>query len=66
MAEIHADMTIEEILEIKPHAKSLFFEYGIFSENAAVQSMETVREACTSHHLDEERMGELMEKLEAL
>lgn len=66
MPEIHADMKIDEVLEIKPHAKSLFFEYGIFSENSAVQSMETVREACASHHLDEEKMGELLEKLEAL
>ena len=66
MQEIHADMKIDEILEIKPHAKSLFFEYGIFSENANVQSMETVREACASHYLDEEKMGELLEKLKSL
>ncbi len=66
MAEIHPDMTIDEVLEVKPHAKELFFEYGILSENKSIQSMETVREACSSHNLLEERMSELIEKLEAM
>ncbi|MFC1733517.1 DUF1858 domain-containing protein [candidate division KSB1 bacterium] len=66
MAEIHADMTIDEVLEVKPHAKEIFFEYGVFSENAAVQSMETVREACESHGMDEDKINELMAKLESL
>ena len=66
MPEIHADMTIDEVLEIKPHAKDLFFEYGILSEGAAVQSMETVREACAAHKMEEEKMEELIEKLQAL
>ena len=63
MPEIHADMTIGEILEIKPHAKDLFFSYGIFSENSKIQSMETLREACEAHGLDENEIDELVEKL---
>ena len=66
MPEIHADMKIDEILEVKPHAKPLFFEYGIFSENTDVQSMETLREACATHNLPEEKINEMLEKLEAL
>jgi len=63
MPEIHADMTIGEILEIKPHAKDLFFSYGIFSENSKIQSMETLWEACEAHGLDENEIDELVEKL---
>jgi len=63
MPEIHADMTINEVLVIKPHAKDLFFSYGIFSENSKVQSMETLREACEAHGLDDNEIDELVEKL---
>jgi len=63
MPEIHADMKINEVLEIKPHAKDLFFRYGIFSENSKVQSMETLREACEAHGLDDNKIDELVEKL---
>jgi hypothetical protein len=63
MPEIHPDMTISEILEIKPHAKDLLFDYGIYSENENVLSMETIREACENHGMDENEVDELVEKL---
>ena len=66
MAELHPDMTLHEVLEIKPTAKDLLFEYGVLSENLNIESMETVQEACTAHGLDEEKMEELLEKLQAL
>lgn len=66
MPEIHTDMTLHEILEIKPNAKELLFEYGVLSENLNVESMETVREACSAQEMDEDKVEELMEKLEAL
>ena len=66
MAELHPDMTLHEVLEIKPTAKDLLFEYGVLSENLNVESMETVRGACTAHGLSDEKMEELVEKLEEL
>ncbi len=66
MADIHADMTLDEVLEVKPHAKELLFEYGLFSENAIVQSMETLREAASSHGMDDEKFNELIEQLETI
>ena len=63
MAEIHADMTMNEILEMKPHAKDLFFSFGIYSENSKIESMETLREACEAHGLDENDVDDLVEKL---
>lgn len=66
MPEIHADMTMEDILEMKPVAKDIFFEYGILSENEVIRSMETVGEACVAHGLDEEVIEKLIEKLELL
>ena len=66
MPEIHADMTLHEILEIKPNAKELLFEYGVLPENLNMESMETVQEACSAHEMDEAKMEELMEKLKTL
>jgi len=63
MPEIHADMKVAELLEIKPHAKNLLFDYGIYSENSKVQSMETLREACEAHGLASEEIDKLVEKL---
>ncbi|MBU1017573.1 hypothetical protein KKA33_00925 [Patescibacteria group bacterium] len=66
MPELHPDMTLHEVLEIKPHAKDLFFEYGLLSGNLNVESMETVRGACTAHGLSDEKMEELVEELKSL
>ncbi len=66
MPELHPDMTLHEVLEIKPRAKDLLFEYGVLSENRHIESMETVRGACTSHGLSDERVEELVEELKAL
>jgi len=66
MPELHPDMTLREILEIKPNAKRLFFEYGVLSENRNVESMETVREACEARGLTDEKMEELVEALKTL
>ena len=66
MPEIHPDMTLHEVLEIKPYAKEFLFEYGVLSENAAVESMETLQEAASAHGLSDEKMNELIEKLEEL
>jgi len=63
MPEIHADMTIDEVIEIKPFAKDILFDYGIYSENSKVQSMETIREACEAHGLSAEDIDGLIEKL---
>ena len=59
-------MTIEEVLEAKPHAKELLFEYGLFSENASVQSMETLAEAANAHNMPKDKLKELVSLLEAL
>ncbi len=66
MPDIHPDMSLEKVLEIKPQAKRLFFEYGILSENQKVESMETVRGACDAHGLTDEKMEELVEELKTL
>lgn len=63
MPEIHPDMTLTELLEIKPHAKDLLFEYGVYSENSKILSMETLREACETHHMRAEDIDKLVEKL---
>jgi len=63
MPEIHADMTVVEVLELKPHAKNLLFDFGIYSENSKVQSMETIREACEAHGMSAEDIDGLIEKL---
>jgi len=63
MPEIHADMTITEVLEIKPHAKDLLFDYGIYSENSKVLSMETIREACEAHGMSSDDIDGLIDKL---
>lgn len=66
MADIHADMTIDEVLEAKPHAKDLLFEYGLFSEREAVRSMETIREAADAHGLSEDKVEALINTLKNL
>lgn len=66
MPDIHPDMSLEKVLDVKPQSKSLFFEYGILSENQNIESMETVRGACAAHGVDEEKMEELVEKLKSL
>lgn len=66
MPELHPDMTLHEVLEIKPRAKDLLFEHGVLSENQGIESMETVRGACTAHGLSDEKMEELIEELKAL
>ncbi|MBN2096218.1 hypothetical protein JW752_02345 [Candidatus Peregrinibacteria bacterium] len=66
MPELHPDMTLRQVLEIKPHAKDLLFEYGLLSENRSVESMETVREACTAHGITGKKIEELVEKLKTL
>ncbi len=66
MPELHPDMTLHEILEIKPRAKDILFEYGVLSENLNVESMETVRGACIAHGLSDEKVEELVDKLKNL
>lgn len=66
MPNTHSDMTIGDILNIKPKAKEIFFEYGILSENKEVLAHQTLREVCNSHGLTEEKTEEIVQKLRVL
>jgi len=66
MSNIHTDMTIGDILRVKPKAKEIFFEYGILSESKEVLAHETLREVCDLHGLSEDQTLEVIEKLKAL
>lgn len=63
MPEIHLDMPVYEILEIKPHAKDLLFEYGLLSEGENVQSLQTLQEAASARGMEDDRFEEMVEKL---
>lgn len=66
MPNTHSDMTIVDILKIKPKANEVFFEYGILSENKEILAHETLREVCNTHGLTEEQTEEVVQKLRVL
>ena len=61
--EIHADMTIMEVLQAKPAAAEVFQEMGMHCLGCAMARGETVGQAAEVHGHD---VNEIIEKINAI
>lgn len=66
MNRLHHDMTLNDILKMKPTARGILFEYGLYSENHQIRGHETLQEAARADGLSDDQIDEIMEKLRAL
>ena len=66
MAELHADMTVRDILRANPKAKEILFEHGVLIDNDGQRAHESLGEVCASHHLSEKAVAEVVKELNIL
>lgn len=60
MTKIHADMTIKEILEIKPEARQILLDYGLTCAGCELGDFETLEEGAAGHGLTENEVQEMV------
>ena len=66
MTDLHADMTLKDILVANPKAKEILFEYGILLDNDRVRAHESLGEIAAAHNLSERTLEDLVKKLNVL
>ena len=57
---------IAEIIEKKPEAAKIMFEYGLHCIGCRVAAWESLEEGCKVHGLDEKKIDEMLKKINAL
>ena len=63
MKKFSKDMTIKEILEIKPDACKVLMNYGLGCAHCELGAVETLEEGCRGHGLASNEIDELVELL---
>lgn len=61
---INRDMTIYEVLQIKPGCEEVMFQFGMHCLGCAIAREETIGEAAAAHGIDEAAFIEALEKFE--
>lgn len=64
--KISKDITIKAILDIKPDAHKILHDFGLGCAHCELGSVETLEEGARGHGLNDEEIGELVEKIKAL
>lgn len=64
--KITKDMAIAEIIEKKPDSAKIMFEYGLHCIGCRVAAWESLEEGCKVHGLDEEKINEMIKKINRL
>jgi len=63
--QITPDMTISQIIIIKPNTAKIFKEYGLHCATCSVSAIETLHEGCSGHGLSEKEIQDLTVLLNA-
>ena len=63
---ITKDMPIAEIIEKKPEAASIMFEYGLHCIGCRVAAWESLEEGCKVHGIEGEKLDEMLKKINEL
>jgi len=63
---ITKDTAIAEIIEKKPEAAQIMFEYGLHCIGCRVAAWESLEEGCKVHGLDENKVDEMLKKINEL
>ncbi len=63
---ITKDMPIAEIIEKKPEAAKVMFEYGLHCIGCRVAAWESLEEGCKVHSIDESKVDEMINKINKL
>lgn len=63
MTELHADMTLRDILRANSKAKDVLFEFGVLVDNDRLKSHETLAEVCAAQNLSPQKVEELVRRL---
>lgn len=66
MTELHADMTLLDILRANPKAKEILFENGVLWDNDRLKAHETLGEICAAHHLSDRTVAEIVKRLNVI
>ena len=66
MTDLHADMTLHDILRANPKAKDILFEYGVLVDNDRVKAHESLGEVCAAHNLSKRQVEEVVKSLNVL
>ncbi len=64
--KITKNMTIKEILKLKPKACNILMSYGLKCAHCELGAVGTLKEGCRGHGLSENEVITLVEKLEEL
>jgi len=66
MAELHADMTVRDILKANPKARDILFEHGVLIDIDRLKAHESLGEICAAHHLSDRSVAEVVRELNVL
>jgi len=66
MTDLHADMTLRDILAANPKAKEILFEYGVLIDIDRVKKHESLGEVCAAHNLSNRTVAEIVERLNVI
>ena len=66
MTDLHADMTLSDILKANPKAKDILFEFGVLIDIDRVKAHESLGEICAAHNLSERKVSELVKQLNVI
>ena len=61
MKKITPDMTIAEIIKLKPKALNVLMDYGLGCAHCELGAVETLEEGCKGHGLTEYEIKELVD-----
>ncbi|MDD3647329.1 MAG: DUF1858 domain-containing protein [Candidatus Dojkabacteria bacterium] len=62
--KIKKNWTIQKLLDEYPSAAEILVEYGFHCIGCAIASMETIEQGAKVHGLDEQKLREMLEKIE--
>lgn len=62
MSDITKNMTLGEVLQVKPQTVKVFEEWGIHCSGCPAASMETVAEGAMLHGIDVDKLVEELNK----
>jgi hypothetical protein len=66
MSELHADMTLRDILAMNPKAKEILFGHGILIDNDQLKKHESLGEICAAHGCSDRQVAEIVKELNVL
>jgi hybrid cluster-associated redox disulfide protein len=64
--KITKEMGIMEIIQKKPAAAPVMMDYGLHCLGCAASQFESLEQGCLAHGIDEEKIKEMVEKINKL